>query len=99
MSVNPHFACSFTHLCLFVTPRAVASQASLSMEFSRQEYWSGLPFCTPGDLPDPVIEPVTLVSPALAGRLFTPELPDQHEILVEPIKFPSVLGCSIFALL
>ena len=55
----------------FVTQWTVASQASLSMEFSRQEYWSGLPFCTPGDLPDPVIEPVTLVSPALAGRLFT----------------------------
>ena len=71
MSVNPYIACSFTHLCLFATPWAVASQASLSMEFSRQEYWRGLPFCTPGDLPDPVIEPVSLVSPALAGGLFT----------------------------
>ena len=42
---------------LFVTPWAVAYQAPLSMGFSRQEYWSGLPFPTPGDLPDPEIEP------------------------------------------
>ena len=39
------------------TPRTVAHQAPLSMEFSRQEYWSGLPFPSPGDLPDPGIEP------------------------------------------
>ena len=39
----------------------------LSMEFSRQEYWSGLPFPTPGDPPDPGIEPMSLASPALAG--------------------------------
>ena len=48
------------------------SQAPLSMEFFRQEYWSGLPFPLPGDLPDPGIEPT---SPALAGRFFTSELP------------------------
>ena len=41
------------------------------MEFSRQEYWGGLPFPTPGDLPNPGIEPTSLVSPALAGRFFT----------------------------
>ena len=46
----------------FVTPWTIACQASLSMEFSRQEYWSGLPFPSPRDLPDPVIE---LRSPAL----------------------------------
>ena len=42
---------------LFATPRTVACQAPLSMEFSRQEYWSGLPFPSPGDLPDPGIKP------------------------------------------
>ena len=42
---------------LFVTPRSIAYQASPSMEFSKQEYWSGLPFPSPGDLPDPEIEP------------------------------------------
>ena len=53
----------------------MAHQAPLSMEFSRQEYWSGLPFPTPGDLPDPGMEPGTPVAPALAGGLFTAEPP------------------------
>ena len=65
--------CAHTLSCvqLFVTPWTGARQASLSMEFSRQEYCSGLPFPTLGDLPDPGIEPATLVSLALAGRFFT----------------------------
>ena len=42
---------------LFATPLAVAYQAPPSMEFSRQEYWNGLPFPSPGDLPDPAIKP------------------------------------------
>ena len=51
-------------------------QAPLSMEFSRQEYWNGLPFPTPGDLFQPVIEPVSPASPALTGRfLFLPLVP------------------------
>ena len=41
------------------------------MGFSRQEYWSGVPFPTPGNLPDPGTEPASLASPALAGRIFT----------------------------
>ena len=53
------------------TPWAVDCWAPLSMEFSRQEYRSGLPFPTPGDLPNPGIEPASLASPALAGRFFT----------------------------
>ena len=52
----------------FATPWTVAHQAPLSMGFSRQEYWSGLPFPSPGDLPDTGIKPV---SPALVGRFFT----------------------------
>ena len=52
------------------TPWTVACQAPLSMGFSRQRYWSGLPFPSPGDLPDPGIEPMTS---ALAGRFFTTE--------------------------
>ena len=55
----------------FATPRTVAHQAPLSKEFSRQEYWSGFPFPPPGNLPDPGIEPTSLVSPALAGGFFT----------------------------
>ena len=56
---------------LFVTPWSVACQTPLSMGFSRQEYWSGLPFLSPGDLPDPGVEPTSLASLALAGRFFT----------------------------
>ena len=52
------------------TPQTIARQAPLSMGFSRQEYWSGLPLLPPGDLPDPGIEPV---SPKLAGGFFTAE--------------------------
>ena len=52
-----------------MTLRTVVHQAPLSMGFSKQEYWSGLPFPSPGDLPDPGIEFASLVSPALAGRL------------------------------
>ena len=59
---------SLSHVQLFVTPWTVAHQAPLSMGFSRQEYWSGLPFLTPGDLPDPGIKPL---SPSLAGGFFT----------------------------
>ena len=55
-------------LCDLVT---LASQAPLSMEFSRQKYWSGLPFPTPKDLPEPGIEPASFVSPALAGRFYS----------------------------
>ena len=45
------------HVRLFATPWTVACQAPLSVGFSREEYWSGLPFLSPGDLPDPGIEP------------------------------------------
>ena len=48
---------SLSHVRLFATPWTVAHQAPPSMEFSRQEYWSGLPFPSPGDLPDPEIKP------------------------------------------
>ena len=50
----------FSHVQFFVTPWTVALQAPLSMGFSRQEYWSGLPFPPPGDLPDPGIKPESL---------------------------------------
>ena len=62
--------CVLSCVRLFVTPWTVAHQASLSMRFSRQEYWSGLPFPSPGDLPAPGIELASLVSPALPGGFF-----------------------------
>ena len=61
----------FNHVQLFATPWTIALQAPLSMQFSRQEYWSGLPFPPPGDLPNPGIKPVSPTSPALAGEFFT----------------------------
>ena len=56
---------SLSRVRLFATPRSVALQTPLSMGFSRQEYWSGLPCPPPGDLPHPGIKPTSLVSPAL----------------------------------
>ena len=56
---------------LFVTPWTVAHQSPLSMEFSRQEYWSGLPFPAPGDLSNPGIETSSLASPTWASGFFT----------------------------
>ena len=69
-----HACCSVVSVS-FATPRTGALQAPLPMGFSRQEYWSGLPFPAPGDLPNPGIEPTTSVSTALAGGFFTTEPP------------------------
>ena len=62
----------------------VARQAPPSMGFSRQEYWSGLPFPSPGDLPDQGIKPNP---PALAGRLFTTEPPGKPSRFMPPIIY------------
>ena len=67
ITLHPH-----TYMLSHVTPWTAARQAPLSMDFSRQEYWSGLPFLPPGHLPYPGIEPA---SPALAGRFFTTQPP------------------------
>ena len=73
----------------FATPWTVALQAPLSMGFPRQEYWSGLPFPSPGDLPDPETEPM---SPALAGGFFTTEPPGKPILLVDVLKFVNCVG-------
>ena len=62
---------SFSRVRLCATLWTVVYQAPLSMGFSRQEYWSGLPFPSPGGLPGLGIEPISLMSPALASRFFT----------------------------
>ena len=77
ISLHPPHACSLSH----VTPWTAARQAPPSMDFSRQEYWSGLPFPPPWDLPDPGIEPTF---PALVGGFFTTAtweagFPTQHQ--------------------
>ena len=68
-----HSACvlsCFSHVWLFAILWAVARQALLFMGVSRQEYWSGLPYHPPGDLPDPEIKLASLMSPALTGGFF-----------------------------
>ena len=61
----------FSGVHLFETPRTAARQAPILMGFSRQEYWSGLPFPTPGDMPNPAIKLASLASSALAGEFLT----------------------------
>ena len=68
-----------SHVQLFATLWTVAYQASLSMEFSRQEYWSGLPLSSPGDLPDPGIKPG---SPGLEADALPCEPPAKSSILI-----------------
>ena len=68
---------------LFVTPWTAAYQAPLSMGFSRQEYWSELPFPTPGDLLNPGIKPESLVSPELAGGLFTTSVTRENLVRIK----------------
>ena len=66
---------SLSHVCFFPTLWTIACQAPLSMEFFRQENWSGLPFLPAGDLRNPGIEPTSLASPALAGKFSTTASP------------------------
>ena len=70
---------SLSRVRLFAAPWIVAYQAPKSMGFSRQEYWSGLPFPTPGDLPDPGIEPP---SPTLYSDALQSEIHSQWEFAV-----------------
>ena len=63
--------CALSHVQLFAKLWTAARQPPLWMKLSRQEYWSMLPFPTPGNLPDPGAEPKSLVSAALAGGVFT----------------------------
>ena len=76
----------------------IARQDSLSMEFPKQEYWSGLLFPPPGDLPNPVIKPSSLTSPTLAGRFFTTRRRKWQPTLVflpgESQGRRSLVGCS-----
>ena len=72
---TPVLGCVLSCIWLFATPLTVAQQAPQSMKFSREEYWSGWPFPLLGDLPDPTSQPMSLVSPVLAGGFFTTESP------------------------
>ena len=80
---------------LLATPWTIAQQALLSMEFSWQEYWSGLPFPIPEELPHSGIKPTSLVSPALASGLFT--ISATWELLLNFLKgYQAALAISKF---
>ena len=83
--------CAHSVMSGSVNPWTIACPPPLSMKFSKQENESGLPFPTPGDLPNPGIKPVSPVSPALAGRFFTGRPPElmlsNHLILCLPFFF------------
>ena len=79
---------SFSHVRLFATSWAEASEAPSSMEFSRQEYWRGLPFPSPGDVPDPGLEPG---SPTLQADALPSEPPgslesESHSVISDSLQ-------------
>ena len=76
--------CMLSSVWLFETSWIVAHQAPLTMEFSKQGYWSGLPFPPPGDLPDPGIKSI---SPALAGGFFTAEESREAHTSIRMVKY------------
>ena len=90
-SMLSHFNC-----VLFVTLWTTALPASLSVEFSRQEYWSGLPFPTPRDLSDPGIESVFPVSSALAGGSLPLAPPGKPNVLLHSLLHHHLLDLNFF---
>ena len=74
---------------------SVVRQAPLSMGFSRQEYLSGLPGPPPGDLPNPGIEPTSLMSPALAGRFFTTRAPGKSSLSIALAYLTLCVECDL----
>ena len=72
------YACFLSCVQLFATPWTATYQAPVSMEFSKQEYWSGLLFPIPRNFPDPGIKPTPPIAPALVGRFFTTEPSEKH---------------------
>jgi len=80
----------FSRVRLYATVWTVAHQAPLSLGFSRQEYWSGLPCPPPGDLPNPGIKTAFLMSPALAGSFFTTSTTREAHNGISSVK---VLNC------
>ena len=83
--INTECCCLVT--VSFATPWTVARQAPLSTGLPRQEYWSGLPIAAPGDLSDPGIEPT---SPALAGRYFATEPPENPKTEYSELKITHI---------
>ena len=92
--------CRFSHVQLCATLWTVAFQAPLSVGFSRQEYWRGLPCPPPGDLPNPGIETTSLMPPALAGGFFTTSATWEAPVVSRPLHMSQEMsvwpGTEIF---
>ena len=88
---------TLSHAWFFATLWTVAHQAPLTMGFSWQEYWSGLPFPPLRDLPNPGIKPVSLMSPVLAGRFFTTEPPEKlvRGLRIQQSACTHILPCLV----
>ena len=86
---------SLSRVWLFAAPWTVAFQVPLSVGFPRQQYWSRLPFSSPGDLPNPGIKLKSPVAPSLISGLFITEQPEMPGTGETPynLLFPSVSGC------
>ena len=91
-----HASYRFSCVWLFVTRWTVALQAPLSMGFSKQECWSGLPCPSPGALPNPGIEPVSLKNPALAEGLFIISATWEAPVLVYYFPIAALTNCHQF---
>ena len=89
-------ACYISHVQLFATPWTVAHQAPLSVGFSRQECWSGLPCLLPGDLPYPWMEPASLMSPVLAVKSLPLVPPGKPLLSLNSVQFNTFLLLRTF---
>ena len=90
--------CMLRSIQLFATPGTIARQAPLSMKISRQEYWSELQFPTPVELTTPGIEPMSLVSSAFAGGVFTTGPPEKPHKQIISLKMLTVLKNISFSI-
>ena len=88
------YMCVLSCFRLFVILWTVAHQAPLSIRFSRQEYWNRLSCPPPGDLPDPGIKPMSLISPTLAGEFFTTSAIFTTYLAIHSDNFPFFLMLS-----
>ena len=83
----------FNHVQLFATPWTVAHQVPLSMGFSRQGFWSGLPCLPPGDLPNPGIKFLSLMCPELAGGFFNTSVTLEAPYSLHSVNYSASIQC------
>ena len=85
---------SLNHVRPFAASWTMASQAPLSLEFSKQDFWNGVPFSPPGNLPYPGVKPASLASPSLTGRFFTAST-TWEALSIVPLHLKLALGLLV----